>query len=93
MNKVKPIQVGLTLAGTVVVLYLACALFVWVVPGSAESVLNLVAHSVNLDPVFEQTPKLTFAGVVGGTFAVALYFFVAGSVFGWIYNRFDRAGA
>lgn len=36
---------------------------------------------------------LTFAGVVGGTFAVALYFFVAGSVFGWIYNRFDRAGA
>jgi hypothetical protein len=41
--------------------------------------------------VFEQTAKITFANVLGGTVAVALYFFVAGTVFGWIYNRFVTA--
>ena len=91
MNKLKPFNVGLSLAGTVVVLYLACALVVWLVPGSVESAVTLVSHSMNLDPVFEQTAKITFAKVLGGTVAVALYFFVAGTVFGWIYNWFVPA--
>ena len=90
MNKVKPLNVGATLAATVVVLYLLCALFVLAVPNGMESVLKLVAHSVNLDPVLNQAPDITLVGVLGGTLAVALYFFVTGAVFGWIYNRFDR---
>jgi len=90
MNKVKPLNVGATLAGTVVILYLLCALFVLLVPNGPESALNLVAHSLNLDPVFDKAPDVTLVGVLGGTLAVALYFFVAGAVFGWIYNRFDR---
>jgi hypothetical protein len=90
MNKVKPLNLGATLAATVLVLYLLCALFVLAVPNGMESVLKLVAHSVNLDPVFEQAPNVTFVGVVGGSLAVAFYFFVTGAVFGWIYNRFDR---
>jgi len=93
MNKVKPLIVGATLAATVVVLYLLCALVVLAVPTGMESALSLVAHSVNLDPVFDQTPKMTFAGVLGGTLAVAVYSFVAGAVFGWIYNGLDGVGA
>jgi len=91
MNKVKPLNVGATLAGTVVVLYLLCALFVLAVPDGVERVLTLVSHSVNLDPVFEQAPNVTLVGVLGGTLAVALYFFVAGAIFGFIYNRFAKA--
>ena len=90
MNKVKPLNVGATLAGTVVVLYLLCALFVLLVPNGTEWALNLVAHSLNLNPMFDEAPDVTFVGVLGGTLAVALYFFVAGAIFGWIYNRFDR---
>lgn len=91
MNKVKPFNVGLSLAGTVAVMYLLCAVAVSVVPGNVESVMQLVSHSVNLDPVFDQAPTVTVAGVLGGTTAVAIYSFVTGTVFGWIYNRFAEA--
>lgn len=88
MNKLKPFNVGLSLAGTVVVMYLLCALFVLVVPNGVESAIKLVSHGMNLKPVFEQPTSITFVGVLIGTFAVAAYSFVAGTVFGWIYNRF-----
>lgn len=91
MNKVKPITVGLALSGTMVVLYILCALFVWIVPGGMEPVLRLVAHSANLDPLFEKAPAATFTGVLLGTIAVAVHFFVVGTLFGWIYNRFVKA--
>ena len=91
MNKVKPLNVGATLAGTVVVLYLFCALIVVVVPGAVESGVKLAAHGVNLDPVFEQPTDVTLVGLLGGTLAVAIYSFVFGAVFGWIYNRFAKA--
>lgn len=88
MNKVKPLNVGLSLSATVVVLYILCALFVWMVPGGMEPVLGAVAHSANLDPLFEKTPAISLAGVLTGTTAVAVYSFVAGALFGWIYNAF-----
>jgi hypothetical protein len=91
MNPLKPFNVGLSLAGTVVVMYLLCALFVWIVPNGVESAVKLVAHGMNLDPVFDQPASITFVGVLGGTVAVAIYSFVAGTVFGWIYNRFVTA--
>lgn len=89
MNKVKPFNVGASLAGTVVVLYLLCALVVALAPGAAESVLRMVAHSANVDVVF-QPERIDFVNVLGGTVAVAIYFFVIGAVFGWIYNLFGR---
>lgn len=91
MNKLKPLTVGLSLSATVVVLYLVCALFVWIVPNGVESAVTLVAHSMNLDPVFDQPPEITLVGVLGGTVAVAVYFFVTGAVFAWISNRFAKA--
>jgi len=91
MKTLKPLDVGLSLAGTVVVLYLVCALFVLAVPNGVESVLKVVAHSMNLDPVFDQPASVTFVGVLSGTVAVAVYFFAAGVVFAWIYNRFVKA--
>lgn len=90
-TKVKPVVVGLSLSATVVVMYLVCALAVWVAPGTVESAITVVSHSLNLGPVFEQAPKITFVGVLEGTVAVAVYFFVTGTVFGWIYNRFAAA--
>ena len=90
MNKVKPFNVGASLAGTVVVTYLLCALVVALAPGTAEAILALVAHSTDVDALF-QPEQITFANVLGGTAAVAIYFFVTGVVFGWIYNRFAPA--
>lgn len=88
MNMVKPLNVGLSLSATVVVLYLLCALFVWTVPGGMEPVLASVAHSANLDSLFAETPAITFANVLTGTTALAVYSFFAGALFGWIYDKF-----
>jgi hypothetical protein len=90
MNKLKPLNVGLSFSGTWVVLYLLCALIVWVAPGALESAVTLVAHGMNLDPVFEDAKSVSFAAVLAGTLAVAIYSFVAGSLFGWIYNQFVK---
>ena len=91
MSRLRPFNVGLSLAGTVVVMYLLCALFVWVAPNGVESAVKVVSHGMNLNPVFEQPTSITFAGILIGTVAVAIYFFVAGTLFGWIYNRFVKA--
>jgi hypothetical protein len=87
MNKLKPITVGMTLSATVVVLYLLCALAVWIAPGSVAAVLNLVAHSVNLAPLFQQAAEMSLPSLLGGTLVLAIYFFVTGWLFAWIYNR------
>jgi len=89
MNKLKPFNVGLSLVATAVALYLLCALAAWLSPTGVESAIQLVSHSMNLDPVFEQGPKVNVANVLGGTAAVGIYAFAAGTVFGWVYNRFD----
>lgn len=89
VNKVKPINVGLALAATVTVTYLLCALVVLLAPGAAEAIIALIAHSVNVDMMF-QPEAFSFANVLGGTVVIAVYFFVTGTLFGWIYNRFDR---
>jgi len=88
MNKLKPINVGMSLSATVVVLYLLCALAVWIAPGGVAATLNLVAHGVNLAPLFQQIPEMSFPALLGGTLALAIYFFVTGWLFAWIYNRF-----
>lgn len=90
MNKVKPINVGLTLAGTVVVTYLVCALVVAFAPGVAEALLKLVAHSADVDMLFHPE-GISFANVLGGTVVVAVYFFLTGAIFGFINNLFAKA--
>lgn len=88
MNKLQPVTVGMSLSATVVVLYLLCALAVWIAPGGVAAALNLVAHGVNLAPLFQQIPEMSLSALLGGTLALAIYFFVAGWLFAWIYNRF-----
>jgi len=88
MKQLKPINVGVSLSATAVVLYLLCALAVWVAPGGVAAVLNLVAHGVNLAPLFQQAAEMSLPTLLGGTLALAIYFFVAGWLFAWIYNRF-----
>ena len=90
MNKLKLVPVGVSLSATVVVLYLLCALAAWVAPGSLAAVLNLTAHGINLSPLFQQATDLTLPMLLGGTLVLAVYFFVAGWLFAWIYNRFIR---
>lgn len=88
MNKLKPVTVGTSLSATVVVLYLLCALTVWIAPGGVAALLNLVIHGANLAPAFQQAAALSLPRLLGGTLVMALYFFVAGWLFAWIYNRF-----
>lgn len=87
MNKLKPITVGVALSATAVVLYLLCALAVWIAPGSLATVLNLVAHGINLSPLFQQAAEMSLPMLLGGTLVLAIYFFIAGWLFAWIYNR------
>jgi hypothetical protein len=88
MNALKPITVGVSLSATAVVLYLLCALTVWIAPGGVAAALNLVAHGMNLAPLFQQVAEMSLLSLLGGTLLLAAYFFVAGWLFAWIYNRF-----
>ena len=61
-----------------------------VVPNGVKSAVKLAAHGMNLEPVLDQPTSITFVGVLSGTAVVTIYSFVAGWLFGWIYNRIDR---
>lgn len=90
MNALNPFIVGVSLSATVVVLYWLCALAVWIAPGGVAAALNLVAHSMNLAPLFQQAAGIRLPTLLGGTLVLAIYFFIAGWLFAWIYNRFLR---
>ena len=88
MNKLKPGIAGISLSATVVVLYLLCALAIVIAPGGVTVVLDLVMHGVNLAPIFQQAAEMSLIALLGGTLLMAIYFFIAGWLFAWIYNRF-----
>ena len=82
-------RLGLAVSGTFGVLYIVCALFVWVAPEAALSLLSWLTHIVNVDK-FAGDVALTPAGFFAGLAQVVLYSYVAGWLFGWFYNNFPK---
>ncbi|MER2165919.1 MULTISPECIES: DUF5676 family membrane protein [Stenotrophomonas] len=91
MNRLNPITTGLSLAITVGLLYLMCALVVAFAPGAFMAALGLVAHSLNLAPLMQQVAPMSLTAVLVGLLVIMAYSFIAGLLFGLVNNAFARS--
>lgn len=86
MNRLNPVFTGLSLAITVGVLYLLCALVVALAPGALMTALGVVAHGLNLTPLTQQVVPISLPAVLVGLLAMMAYSFLAGLLFGGVNN-------
>ena len=86
----RPLSYALTLAVTVGVLYLACAVVVALVPGALAAALRLVLHGLNLSLSPAAVEGMTWSRVLLGTLAIGAYAFIAGGVFGFVRDGIER---
>lgn len=91
MNRLNPVTTGLSLAITVGLLYLLCALVVAFAPGALMAALGLVAHGLNLAPLTQQVAPISLPAVLVGLLALMAYSFIAGLLFGLVHNAFARS--
>lgn len=85
-NRLSPLSCGLSLAVTVALLYLGCALIVAWAPGALAAGLGLIVHGLSVSGLSPAVGELRWGAVVIGTLAVAGYAFVAGTLFGVVHR-------
>ena len=86
MTRINPAKLGLSLAVTVGLLYLLCALAVAIAPGSLAAALGLVTHGLNIAPLTQSVAPISLSAVLGGLLALTAYGFIAGLLFGLVNN-------
>ena len=90
MNRLNPAATGLSLAITVGLLYLLCALVAAIAPGALSAAFGLVVHSVNIAPLTQQVPPVRLPIVLMGLLVIMTYSFIAGSLFAVVNNVLAR---
>ena len=91
MNRLNPVATGLSLAITVGLLYLLCALMVALAPGALSTALGLVTHGLNIAPLTQQVAPISLPAVLLGLLATMAYSFIAGLLFALVNNVLTRS--
>lgn len=91
MNSLNPVRTGLSLAITVGLLYVLCALVVAIAPDALSAALGLVAHGLNIAPLIVQAAPVSLRAVLFGLLALMTYSFIAGLLFGVVNNQLARS--
>lgn len=73
-------------AGTVAILYVVCALVVWLAPDLASKLIGNVTHLVNIQQLLAGA-EITLQGVLLGLVQVVVYTYIALFIFAWLYNK------
>ncbi len=89
MNKLSPCTVGGALAITAAIVYLVCALAVYLWPGGTLEFFNAWFHGLDLNAL-KSTKPFTFGTFLYGLGSAALAAFLAGAVFAMSYNLVRR---
>lgn len=87
MGQVKPKKRGVTLALTVGVLFLLCALVVISATASMAALPDIVAHG---GPLKQQVGPISLSAVLGGTLVMTAYVSFAALLFGLIWKFVER---
>lgn len=82
-------SVSLSLAVTMEILYLACALFSYLFPKGILLLFNTWAHSIDLTGIASTKP-ITLAGFFIGFITIFIVSYLTGAIFTGIYNAFIK---
>ena len=90
MQPVQPLRIGLTLALTAGLLSLACAMLVALSPEGMVNIFQSWWHGLDVTRLAVDAPPMTWTGVASGLFSLMVFAFLAGSLFGYVYNLVGR---
>lgn len=89
-NRIHPARLGLSLAVTLGVLYLLCALLSAVAPAAWATALGVVAHGLNMVASAQQLAPAGPLHVLAGALVIMGCSAFAGLLFAWIQNFSHR---
>jgi hypothetical protein len=86
------LRTATSLAITVAFAYATCALFFWLWPGSAMSLMNALFHGVDFGKL-QTAAAFDFRGFGAALLVVTAWAFILGALFGWLHGRHRLAGS
>lgn len=86
-------KVALSAGLTGAIMYIFCAIFVWILPDLSLKLIGWLAHLVNLQEKLSGNVTLTIGGVATGLIEVFIYLYVVGWIFAGVYNRLNKSAA
>ena len=86
-EKLKTKRVALSLAGVSAILYIACALLIFVVPNLTIKLFSYIFHGINISSITDKS--ITLTGTLIGLVEIVIYALITGALFAWIYNKIN----
>ena len=83
---------SLAAAGTMGIVYVVCAVFVWLAPDFALQLFGWLVHLVNVDK-FAGDVAITATGLIIGLVQILVYAYIGAWIFAWLHNKFLRGQA
>lgn len=80
--KINNKKFAMLLAGIMAIVYIVCLIFVALFPKMSEILMSSLTH-VQTDLVRQVTPT----GSILGLIQVIIYFYIAGLIFAWVFNK------
>ena len=84
VDKLNIRRVALSLAVVSAILYLACALLVFIAPNFAVTLFSNLFHGVDITTTAK---AVTFLGTLLGLIEIVVYSLIAGGLFALVYNK------
>lgn len=81
---------SLAASATMGIVYVVCAVFIWLWPDFALQLFGWLVHLVNVDK-FAGDVGMTALGFVVGLIQVLVYTYAGARIFAWLHNRFMKA--
>lgn len=84
-NKLSPKVISFSLAGVSVIISLACALLIALIPKLSVKFFGSIFHGIDISKI---ETSITFSGFLMGLVAIIIISLIAGWLFAVIYNYF-----
>lgn len=85
-NKLHPWPAALALGLLSGIIYLVCALFVWLYPLGAIKFFNYWFHGIDISKIANSTP-INFSTFLIGLLSAVIFSALAGAIFAGLYNK------
>mgnify|MGYP001603824989 FL=1 len=88
MDKLNNKIVGFALATTSAILYLICAVFIWLFPKGTMNYANYMLHNIDLGSIASKT--MTLGNTIIGLILIFVSGYLVGILFASLYNYFNK---
>ena len=88
MGKLNTNKVGLTLAITLVIVYIVCATLYWILPETLIGYANYLFHGIDISLIADKT--MTLGNTIVGLILIFISSYLIGMLFAGLYNHLNK---